>query len=129
MLIKELQSPHDFEKTVEILINRINNKEGWKVTALIDQNKAIQDNGGAAVGKFKIIKYCNGKHASQMLLSDDRKFMGTMMPKSFAVYEKADGKSYISMINGTEMGKLFGGEVEKIINEVSVDVREMISFL
>ena len=129
MLIKEQESPFDFEKTIDLLIEAINNKEGWKVTALIDQNQAVMENGGTSIGKFKIIKYCNGKHASQMLQSDDRKYIGTMMPKSFAVYEKSDGQSYVSFLNGAVMGDMMGGEIEAIINEVSFDVSEMISVL
>jgi len=45
-----------------------------------------------------------------MLKDDDNKGIGSMMPKSFGVYEKSDGKVYVSTINGAAMSKIFGGD-------------------
>jgi hypothetical protein len=64
-----------------------------------------------------------------MLDTDDRKKIGNMMPKSFAVYEKSDGQVFVSTMNGGIMGKLFGGETEKIIEEVSLEVEDMMRFI
>jgi len=129
MMIKEIKSPYDFDKTVDIISARINNADGWHVTNVIDQNKEVQLHGGEAIGNFKIIKYCHGGFSSQMLKSDDRKKIGNMMPKSFAVYQKADGQVYVSTMNGAVMGKLFGGEIEEIIEEVSLEVEGMMRFM
>ncbi len=129
MMVKELKSPYEFEKTVEVITDRINGKDGWSVTSIIDQNKEVSENGGSSIGKFKIIKYCHGGFSSRMLKSDDRKKIGNMMPKSFAVYEKSDGQVFVSTMNGGVMGKMFGGEVEKIIEEVSLEVEDMMRFI
>ncbi len=129
MMIKEFKSPYDFDKTVNLMVERINGKTGWHVTGVIDQNKEVIENGGFAIGNYKIIKYCSGKYSAQMLQSDDRKKIGNMMPKTFAVYEKSDGQVYISTMNGTVMGKIFGGETEKIIEEVSLEVESMMRFI
>ncbi|MDF7800974.1 hypothetical protein P4C99_15970 [Pontiellaceae bacterium B1224] len=37
------------------------------------------------------------------------------MPYSIGVYEKADGKTYISTMNAALMGRLFGGTARKIM--------------
>ncbi|WP_461630686.1 DUF302 domain-containing protein [Labilibaculum euxinus] len=129
MMIKEFKSPYNFEKSVEIITNRINAKEGWHVTNTIDQNKEIIDNGGKGIGKYAIIKYCHAKFSERMLKEDNRKKIGNMMPKSFAVYEKADGQVFISTMNGAIMGKIFGGEIENIIEEVSLEVEDMMRFI
>lgn len=129
MLVKEIKSPYDFDKTVSLMSERINAKNGWHVTGVIDQNKEVVDNGGYDIGKFKIIKYCSGKYSAEMLNSDDRKLMGNMMPKSFAVYEKSDGQVFVSTMNGAVMGKLFGGETERIIEKVSLEVEQMMQFM
>ena len=78
----EFISPYDFDKTVEVMTERINGKDGWHVTEIIDQNKEVIENGGFAIGNFKIIKYCHGKYSAQMLKADDMKKIGNMMPKS-----------------------------------------------
>jgi uncharacterized protein (DUF302 family) len=129
MMVNELKSPYDFNKTVETIATRINNAEGWHVTEIIDQNKEVMENGGYDIGNFKIIKYCHGGYSSRMLDTDDRKKIGNMMPKTFAVYEKSDGQVFISTMNGAIMGKLFGGETEKIIEEVSLEVEGMMRFV
>jgi len=129
MMVKELKSPYDFEKTVSVMTERINNKAGWHVTDIIDQNKEVTENGGFPIGNFIIIKYCSGKYSAEMLKSDDRKKMGNMMPKTFAVYEKTDGQVYVSTMNGGIMGKLFGGETETIIEKVSLEVEDMMRFI
>ncbi len=129
MMIKELKSPYDFDKTVETMVNNINNMQGWHVTEVIDQNKESIENGGTPIGNFKIIKYCSGHYSSMMLKADDRKKMGNMMPKAFAVYEKSTGEVYISTMNGAIMGKLFGGETETIIEKVSLEVEDMMRFI
>jgi len=129
MMVKELNSPYDFDKTVDVLVRNINNAEGWHVTHIIDQNKAVKENGGSEIGNFKIIKYCHGKFAYKMLKDEERKKIGNMMPKSFAVYEKTDGSVYISTMNGAMIGKLFGGETEKIIEQSGLEVEGILKFI
>ncbi len=129
MMVKEFKSPYDFDKTVLVMVEQINGKDGWHVTEVIDQNKESIENGGTPIGNYKIIKYCSGHYSSLMLKDDDRKKIGNMMPKSFAVYEKSTGGVYVSTMNGAIMGKLFGGETEKIIEEVSLEVEDMMRFI
>ena len=129
MMVKEFKSPYDFEKTMDLMVDRINLSEGWNVTDVIDQNAEVIASGGSPIGKFKIIKYCSGVFSSRMLIDDDRKKIGNMMPKTFAVYEKSDGQVFVSTMNGAIMGKLFGGETEKIIEEVSLEVEDMMRFI
>ena len=129
MMVKEMRSPYDFEKTVSVMTDRINGKDGWHVTGVIDQNEEVTMNGGYPIGNFKIIKYCSGKYSADMLSADDRKKIGNMMPKTFAVYEKSDGQVYVSTMNGAVMGKMFGGEIESIIEEVSLEVEDMMRFI
>jgi uncharacterized protein (DUF302 family) len=129
MMMKEMKSPYDFEKTVEMVVNRVNSMPEWHVVTVYDMNQEVITHGGKPIGKYAIIKYCSGKYASQMLRADDRKAMGAMMPKAFAVYEKSDGQVYLATANGAVMGKLFGGETETIIEKVSLEVEEMLRFM
>jgi hypothetical protein len=78
--------------------------------------------------KFKIVKYSHGGYSVRMLQVDDRK-NGNMMPKLSAIYEKSDGQILVSTMNGGIMGKLFDGEIENNIEEVSVEVEDMKRFI
>jgi uncharacterized protein (DUF302 family) len=129
MMVKEMKSPYDFEKTVETIVERINNKQGWHVVTVIEQDKEVQLHGGKAIGKFNIIQYCSGKYSSEMLKADNRKSMGAMLPKNLAVYEKSDGQVYVSSSNGAVMGKLFGGDTGEIVEKVSLEVEDILRFM
>lgn len=129
MMTKEMKSPYDFEKSVEMVVNRVNAMPGWHVVTVYDMNQEVINHGGKPIGKYAIVKYCSGKYASQMLQADDRKSLGAMMPKAFAIYEKSDGQVYLATSNGAVMGKLFGGETETIIEKVSLEVEEMLRFM
>ncbi|MBN2755342.1 MAG: DUF302 domain-containing protein [Candidatus Goldbacteria bacterium] len=128
IMLKEIISPYDFEKTVKVLSDRINNAENWHVTGVIDQSAEVEGHGGKNIGKLKIIQYCSGKYAYEMLSADERKKMSVMMPKSFAVYEKSGGRVYIALMNGAFMGKMFKGPAFQIIEDVSLEVERIMSF-
>lgn len=128
-LILEHKSPFDYNKTVETIINRINAKDGWKVISVIDQAEEIRKGGGADVGKVTIVKYCNAKFAGEMLGSDERKKMAVSMPISIAVYEKSTGECIVSVSNGVLMSKIYGGETEDIIEDVSQEVEGILGFM
>jgi len=129
VFFKEIVSPFDFDKTVDVLTKRINAADGWNVTAVIDQQQTVLKNGGGDIGKLKIIQYCSGKYAHQMLKDDQRKKIAVMMPKSFAVYEKSDGRVYIALMNGAFMAKVLRGDAYGILENVSLEVEGMLSFI
>ena len=129
MLIKEVASPYDFEKTVRVIEDRLNAKEGWHVITTYDQNAEVVAHGGKPIGKMAIIKYCSGPYASKMLMADDRKKISAMMPKTISVYEDSKGQVLIAMNNGAIMGKLFGGETEVLIEEVSREIEAVMGFM
>ena len=104
MLLKEVKSPYEFDKTVKILEDRLNAKEGWYVTDIIDQQDEIITH-----GKVKIIKFSNVSYVSEMLSADESKLMATKMPLSISVYEKTDGRVMIGLSNRSIMARLFSG--------------------
>ncbi len=134
MFFKEVKSTYDFEKTVDLIASRINKKEGWRVTTIIDQQKEVLEHGGVDVGKVKIIKFCNGKLSGEMLNADESKFMATKMPLSISVYEKSDGRVIIGVIiglsNGYLMARLFAGTHEgEIMEKVVTDMESILNFM
>lgn len=130
MFFKEVKSSYDFDKTVSLIESRINRQDGWHVTTIIDQQKEVLENGGADVGKVKIIKFCNGELSGKMLLADESKFMAVKMPLSISVYEKSSGEVVIGLMNGYMMARLFSGTREgKVMEQVIKDMEEILGFL
>ena len=51
-----------------------------------------------------------------------------MMPCTIAVYVKSDGKTYVSMMNLELMGKMYGGDVEKMAVKLAPQMEQMLAF-
>nr|WP_321266628.1 DUF302 domain-containing protein [uncultured Sulfurimonas sp.] len=129
MLLKEVKSSYEFEKTVDLIKTRINNQKGWHVTEILDQQQEIISHGGADIGKVKIIKFCNAKYSAEMLSHDDSKLMATKMPLSISVFEKSDGEVIIGLSNGFVMARLFSQRREgEIMQKVVKEIEEVLSF-
>lgn len=113
LMLKEQVSPFGYEETITKIQNNVTDG-GWKVSALMRLDKSLAKEGKDVlpVASFKI---CQPDHAEQVLLDDDARFLAVMMPCSIAVYEKADGKTYISTMNSALMGRMFGGTAQKVM--------------
>ncbi len=129
MMITELKSPYDHPKTVSLIVERIQKQRGWHVVSVIDQQKEMVEHGGSPIGKYVIINCCSDQFAAEMLVADDRKRLGAMMPHAFAVYEQSEGQVCVASANWLIVGKLFGGETEGIIERVSREVGKILRFM
>jgi uncharacterized protein (DUF302 family) len=126
MLI-ESRSKYDFEKTVEKL-NEVIINAGWKIPAIHDLQNTIK-NFGKDILPIKVFETCHPKHSSRLLELDDERIVSTFMPCRISVYEKSDGKVYISRINAAMLSKSFGGIVEEVMTLANNDMEGMIGSL
>ena len=63
----------------------------------------------------------------KILVNDDLKKLTTMMPCTIAVYEKSNGKTYISMMNMEMLGMIYGGVVTPIAAELAPQMDAMVN--
>lgn len=129
LMLKEIKSPFGYDDTVARLKEGISGKKGWHVFNVVDQGVEITKNGGAPAGRITIIQYCHSGFASRMFQADDRKKVSAFSPKAISVYEKSDGAAYVSMMNGELMKLVASGEMKDIVNEVSAEVKKIMSVL
>lgn len=130
LLFKQIKSPYSFEKTVNVLANRIAHQPGWHIVTIINQEEEIKKYGGPDVGKVAIIKFCNAKLAGKMLSDDDTKFMAVKMPLSIAVYEDSKGQVFISLMNGYLLTRMLSFTKEaKIMEQVVRDMESILTFV
>ena len=126
MLI-EVQSPLGFDETIETIITKAK-EEGWKVPGKwrVNFQKNLLRVTDEDIGRNEVIKMCEPFAAVRMLKHDKYKLLTTMMPCTIAVYEKSDGKVYISMMNIEMLGMMYGGELVEIAKELSPQMAKMI---
>lgn len=113
LMLKEQVSPLGYEETIAMIQKKVT-EGGWKVSALMRLDKTLAKHGKEVlpVASFKI---CQPDHAEEILLDDNARFLAVMMPCSIGVYEKADGKTYISSMNAALMGRMFGGTAQSVM--------------
>lgn len=121
----ENQSKYDFGETVEKLKVAVEAKT-WKLTAIHDLQQTMKTY-GKDVLPVKVFAVCHPKHSSQILEQDDARIVSCMMPCRISIYQKSDGKTYISRMNPAPMAMTFGGTVEKVMTDSASEIEEIIS--
>jgi len=120
----ETLSPFDFRSTVELLSKEIENKS-WKISNVYDLQKTLNQH-GKDVLPVKVFSLCHPNHSSRILEKDSERIISSMMPCRVSIYEKADGKTYISRMNSSMIAAGFGGIAEQVMTESANEVEEII---
>ncbi len=127
MLI-EVESPLDFYDTLDQLVENAK-AAGWKVPSKwrVNFQRNLERVTGVDIGPNEVIKMCEPEAAVRMLKHDEYKLLTTMMPCTIAVYEKSNGKTYISMMNMEILGLMYGGEIAEIAKELAPQMKKMVT--
>jgi len=67
--------------------------------------------------KVYTMKLCQSEYAAKMIEPEDSRKILSVIPCTFAVYQKADGCTYVSRINVGLLGALMGGAPGKVFPE------------
>jgi uncharacterized protein (DUF302 family) len=112
-MLKEQLSPYNHPETVAQIQHAVTNGE-WIISHTMDMQKSLAKH-GKVVGRVTVLKICEPNHAEKILQDDDAMYVSVMMPCSIAIYDKSDGKTYVSTMNAGLMGRMFGGTVAKVM--------------
>lgn len=123
MILEDL-SRYDFNTTVE-KITASATEAGWKVPATHDLQNTIR-NYGKEILPVKVIEICHPGHSSRLLELDNERIVSNFMPCRISVYEKSDGKVYISRLNSISLAGSFGGMVEEVMTDTAAEMEQMI---
>jgi len=123
----ENESKYNFAETVDKLTFEIENKT-WKLSAIHDLQDTLKKF-GTEVLAIKVFALCHPKHSSRILSRDEERIVSSLMPCRISVYEKSDGKTYISRMNTGILAKSIGGIVEEVMQDSTRDVEVILSTL
>jgi len=101
-----------FDETVAALEQGLV-EEGWASPGTLDLNQSMAKRGVVFKPRVKVVQLCNARYASSVLGTD--RHVASLMPCAIAVYEGDDGRVYVSKMNTGLMGKLFGGNIARIM--------------
>ena len=115
MMVQERQSPYGLDETVQKIVARAKEK-GWKVPDEPKQmEKSIKKAGGPDILPVRLIELCQPQYAGKMLESDDTRYVSVMMPCTISVYQKSDGKTYVSNMRAGKVGGMLGGTIAEVM--------------
>jgi len=124
MMLKEAESKYGFEESVAKFEQTAKNI-GWKIPTVHDMRKTMDEN-GYRVNSMKVFELCHPDHAYEILKLDDERIVSNMMPCRVSIYEKSDGKTYVSWMNTSMMGNMMGGVIAEVMGVASADSEKMI---
>ena len=130
-MIIEVESPLGFQETIDRI--KSNAKAlGWKVPKSWKKNfqKNLTKVTKQDVGKNLVFSMCEPWEAVKLLKHDEYKRFFSMMPCSFAVYEKSDGKVYASFLNIQMLGQMYPNEqpILDLVNKLGPQMQKMVDF-
>ncbi len=127
-LMKEIPSPKSFEDTCKAIEETVPQfaEKGWGFPfdkwnfykVFEDRNIDVPN-----IKKLTVYFICNAKLAAKVINTNSA--MAGIMPCSWAVMEKTDGKTYIAKINISLMAKVFSGPIKEAMLQVEKDEEEM----
>lgn len=114
-MVQEFQSAGTFEETLKKLRTSVGNVKGWTMEPVMCSLPNTADN-----CRMRTFKLCNPQYAKAMLNEQESRKVSSIIPCTFAVYEKQDGKTYIARLNVSLLGFIIGGVPGRIFPQ-SVD--------
>lgn len=126
-MLVEVPSPLGFEETLERIEENAKDL-GWKVPQKwkVDFQKNMLNVTDTDIGPNQVLKMCEPFAAVKLLVKDEYKQLTAMMPCTIAVYQKSDGKTYISMMNLDAMAMMYGGDVAVMAKELAPQMQQML---
>lgn len=120
----ENESKFGFEETVEKVKTGFEGKS-WKISAIHDLQQTLKGF-GKEVLPVRVFSVCHPKHSGRILELDDERILSSMMPCRVSIYQKSDGKTYISRINSLSMAQSFEGVMGEVMTGTSLEIEEIL---
>ncbi len=127
IMLLEDQSVYNFDQSVERFKNKVK-EMGWKIPMTHDMQKTMKKF-NKDVRRVKIFELCHPGHAYKILSKDYERVVSSLMPCRVAIYEKSDGKVYVSRLNSGLMGKMMGGVIPKVMGIASKESEIMVNHI
>lgn len=123
MLVVHESRYNNVEETCEKLKSAIE-ANSWRCPAIRNMNAAMGEQGVELERQVRIVELCKAQYAKDLLTTNPE--VSTLLPCAWGVYEK-EGKVFISRMNMGLMGKVFGGNIAKVIGTLaSKDEEQML---
>lgn len=123
-MLLENESKYGFNESVERFEASVK-EAGWKMPKVHDLQETMF-NHGKNVKAVKVFELCHPEHAAKILEKNNERIVSVMMPCRVAIYEKNDGKVYISRMNSRLMASTMGKVISEVMAEAAKENETML---
>lgn len=121
----EDKSPFSFIDTCDAL--RVEaEKNNWKVPMVHDLQETMLK-WGKKISQIRIYEFCKPEFAYEILSNDAEKLAASLMPCRIAVFERKDGKTYVSLMNPKMISLFAGGIISRTMKNAACEMEAIIS--
>ena len=124
MILEDESKFSSFEETVTKFEESVK-KHNWKLPTTHDLQKTMAKF-GKDVKAVKVFELCHPDHAGRILEKSDERIVSSLMPCRVAIYEKNDGKVYISRMNSGMMASTMDGIIPEVMEEAAAQNEEIL---
>ena len=100
-MIIEHVSPFNVPVTVEKLIEVAKHK-GWQNPAVHNLQQSLAKS-GKDVLPVEVVEICKPDYSGSMLEKNDERIVSVLLPCRISVYEKTDGKTYVALLDMSQL--------------------------
>ena len=125
MMLEDESRYGDFDSTVEQFEQAVSDA-GWSILTVHNMKETLRGH-GHDVHNVKIFELCSAKYSAEILKLDDERIVSPLMPCRIAIYEKSDGKTYISRMDSELLARPFGGVIKDVMQVAAVEMEEVIA--
>lgn len=108
-LLDERECVAGFDTVVKEIPARAAKLEGWTVQRVVCTLPKFPD--GTRMAAFRL---CQPDYALKLTGAESDRKTSCVIPCTFAIYEKSDGKTYIARMDVSLLGRLLGGEPSRV---------------
>ena len=136
IMILEDESKYDFTQTVQKfeasakgschIIKGQEKSNCWKIPVQHDLKKTMEKH-GKSVLNIKVFELCQPELAYKIISRDKERSVASLMPCRVAIYERSDGKVYISRLNTSLFAKMMGGVIPEVMEQATQETEAMLS--
>ncbi|TVQ15394.1 MAG: DUF302 domain-containing protein [Balneolaceae bacterium] len=124
LMLVEDETKYDFETTVQVFEEKVK-EAGWSILVIHDMQETLTGHGHDVLG-VKIFELCSSKYSAEILKLDDERIVAPLMPCRVAIYEKSNGKTYITRMDSELMAKPFGGVINDVMQKAASEIEDVI---
>lgn len=126
-LMIEDPSKYDYETTIDHFEEAVD-RAGWSIVNTHNMQQMMERH-GHHVNSITIFEVCSARYSVKILEQDDERVISPLMPCRVAIYEKSDGKTYISRMDNEAIGQPYGGVIQNVMTTATRDVENILAGL